>query len=77
MLKLHEGNCIIPCEGIFADIRKEDVQIVDDFTKGMKDILVAYEKYKNLFFNTSHLTHPSDLLGECSYIYPLIVCIKL
>ena len=41
----------MPCEGIFADIRKEEVDIVDELTPGMADIIRAYENFKNQFIN--------------------------
>ena len=50
------------CEGIFADIRKEEVDVVDENTPGMKDIFEAYEKYKNQF--QEDITYPPSILGQ-------------
>ena len=43
--------CEIPCEGIYADINKESGEIVDENTPGMKEMIEAYDKYKNQFFD--------------------------
>ena len=48
---------------MYADIRRDKVEIVDDFTKGMRDILDSYEHYKNQFFNGTYLGFPSELQG--------------
>ena len=39
----------MPCEGIFADIRREKLEIIDENTPRMKHIFKAYEIYKNQF----------------------------
>ena len=49
--KIDKSRCKIPCEGIYADFWKEDVDIVDGSTPGMANIIKAYEKYKNQFSN--------------------------
>ena len=49
--KADKDKCQIPCEGIYADIRKKEVDIVDETTPGMEEIFKAYEKYKNQFSN--------------------------
>ena len=52
----------MPCEGIFADIRKEEVEVVDENTPGMKHILEAYEKYKNQF--QDEIPYPPAIIGK-------------
>ena len=52
-LVVEKDNCLNPCEGVYADIRREDGEIVDETIPGMEDVLAAYEKYKNQFQNDS------------------------
>ena len=40
---------MIPCEGIYADIRKEPGDFLNEYSPGMKKIIEAYDKYKNQF----------------------------
>ena len=54
-------KCIQPCEGIYADIMKENVKVVDKYTPGMKNLVEAYEKYKNLFLDD--IEYPPALSG--------------
>ena len=54
-------HCLIPCEGIYATIKKEEVQTVDEKTPGMKKLFEAYERYKNQFMNET--IYPSALSG--------------
>ena len=42
-------KCLIPCEGVYADITQEKVDIIDINTPGIKKIMEAYENYKNQF----------------------------
>ena len=58
-------KCLIPCEGVYADIRKEPGQIVDVFTPGMWLLMEAYEKYKNQFYDDA-LDYPIE---GCSHIF--------
>ena len=45
------ANCEIPCEGIYADIFKENIDEIDESNPGMKEVMEAYENYKNQFLN--------------------------
>ena len=60
-LKADDGNCLIPCEGIYATIKKKEVQTVDEKTPGMEKLLEAYERYKNQYKNAT--IYPSALSG--------------
>ena len=46
---IERNKCLIPCEGIYADVGKDTGEIVDEFTPGMVKIIEAYDKYKNQF----------------------------
>ena len=54
-LSVSLGECLVPCEGIFADVWKGESADIDENTDGMKDIFKAYESFKN------------NLLEEISY----------
>ena len=53
---------MIPCEGIYADIGKEEVEVVDENTPEMKHIFEAYEKYKNQFL--ADMDYPIAIRGK-------------
>ena len=55
--------CLIPCEGIYADIWKEPGEIVDEFTPGMKKIMEAYNNYKNQFSKDEALTYSGNRIN--------------
>ena len=46
-----KNQCQIPCEGMYADFWKEEVEIIDEATPGMEETMKAYEKYKYQFSN--------------------------
>ena len=52
----------MPCEGLYADITKEDIDYIDEHTPGMKLIFEAYEKYKNQFLNITKF--PPAMIGK-------------
>ena len=56
-----DDNCLIPCEGIYADVSKENVNDVDHNTPGMKEIFEAYDDYKNQFYK--EIDYPAVILG--------------
>ena len=60
-LSVDKSNCLMPCEGIFADIWKENVDEVTANHHGMKNIFEAYENYKNQFI--VDLNYPIAILG--------------
>ena len=60
--KVGKDQCVRPCEGIYADIRKEPVKIVDKDTPGMKDLFIAYENYKNQYLEEP--IYPKALQGR-------------
>ena len=66
-LTIDKEECLIPCEGIFADIRKEKVEDVDEKTPGMKHIFQAYEKYKNEF--QDQITYPQEISSIINKIF--------
>ena len=55
---------MIPCDGVYADIRKEDVKLVDEDTPGMEKLFQAYEKYKNQ--GRDEIEYPLDLIEKGS-----------
>ena len=57
----NKDNCPILCEGIYADIRKEQELLVDIDTPGMKNLVDAYEKYKSQFHD--EMTYPPTLMS--------------
>ena len=60
-----KSKCLIPCEGLYATLKKEEVDNVDEKTPGMEEIFEAYEKYKNQFMNDT--IYPSALTGTLIY----------
>ena len=59
--KLQKEKCTILCEGIYADIRKDEKVVVDVDTPGMKKLVEAYERYKNQF--QDEITYPPALMS--------------
>ena len=57
---------MIPCEGLYADIIKDKVDIIDDNTPGMNDIIEVYEYYKNQFFKDIRFPYPIYGKEACS-----------
>ena len=57
----------MPCEGIFADIRREKVEIIDENTPGMTLIFDTYEKYKNQF--QDEIPYPQEISGTRKGIF--------
>ena len=60
-MEVDAEDCLIPCEGIYATIKKDEVEIIDSKTPGMEKLYEAYEKYKNQFMNET--IYPSALSG--------------
>ena len=56
------GECNVPCEGIFFDVLKEELDKIDENTDGMRDILKAYGNFKNLFHQ--EISYPIGILGN-------------
>ena len=54
-------RCIKPCEGIYADITKEEVEFIDEYSTGMKEIFEAYENFKNQFLDVTKF--PPAIIG--------------
>ena len=59
------GDCLVPCEGIFADVKKYPLQ--QHFAQSYWDLLEEYERYRN--FNQTGIKF-INYLGE-SIISPL------
>ena len=55
------GDCLVPCEGIFADVKKVPLQ--EHFDQNYWDLLEEYERYRN--FNMTDIKF-SNYLG-CQY----------
>ena len=43
------AGCLVPCEGVFSDVWKDDLKEIDENTVGMRDIFKSYENFKNKF----------------------------
>ena len=55
------GKCLVPCEGIFSDVWKEESADIDENNDGMRDIFKAYESFKNNFHK--EISYPIGILG--------------
>ena len=69
--RVDKDKCKIPCEGIFADIRKEELDIIDETTPGMEKILIAYENYKNQFIKKT-INSPGSLHHQSTILLILL-----
>ena len=68
------GGCLVPCEGVFSDVWKEESAEIDENSEGMKGIFEAYESFKNQF--QKEISYPIGILGNIHYylcIYTLYV----
>ena len=41
------AKCLVPCEGVFSDVWKDESIEIDENTDGMRDIFKSYETFKN------------------------------
>ena len=55
-------QCLTPCEGVYADITHENLDIIDINTPGLKNVMEAYENYKNQFLK--ELPFPFSISGN-------------
>ena len=55
-------GCLVPCEGVFSDVWKEESTEIDENTDGMKDIFKSYETFKNNFYQ--EISYSIGILGK-------------
>ena len=55
------AGCLVPCEGVFSDVWKDDLKEIDENTVGMRDIFKSYENFKNKFYE--EISYSIGILG--------------
>ena len=58
-IKTRYRDCLKSCEGIYADVIKSDIDLVE--LDGIKQMVKKYETYKHL--NESYVRFPNELKG--------------
>ena len=61
LIETFATNCITPCQGVYASIWKEELEIVTENSEGMKWIFDAYNEYKNMF--SKNILYPVGTAG--------------
>ena len=56
------AGCLVPCEGLFSDVWKDDSTEIDENTDGMRDIFKSYENFKNNFYQ--EIPYSIGILGN-------------
>ena len=59
------AKCLVPCEGVFSDVWKDESIEIDENTDGMRDIFKSYETFKNKFYQ--EIPYSIGILGKCKW----------